>query len=132
VARRKRDDMRIEGRLETASAQQRRQPPPGIEVAAGSGERLAHERNQPLRSLRRRIETPRRRIRLFQHQPPAGPQEPRVRVDLLLRPAERCKLEARVNEVERSRLQGAREQIVLDDRDVLEPFPVQERSGGSK
>ena len=52
--------------------------------------------------------------------------------DLVSATTQRCDLEPSVDEIERRRLQLAREEVVLREHDVAEALPVHELSGGGE
>lgn len=75
---------------------------------------------------------PRRAVGLLEDQGAAVSDQTRVRLDLFVHPPERGELEARVNQVERRRLQSTGEQIVAHERHVAQPLVLHEGPRGLK
>jgi hypothetical protein len=67
---------------------------------------------------------PRAHIPLLQHHRVTRPEQSDVVRDLLWSTTQRCDLEPGVDEIERRRLQLAREEIVLREHDVAEALRV--------
>src|SRR5829696_10374646 len=113
MSRRKRQDLRSHIPFDTEAAEQVKELTAGLHVPAGLHERLPDEIDQALQRRRRRVELPRAHIPLLQHHLAARPEEPDVVGDLVWCTTQWCNLEPSVDEVERRRLQLAREEVVL-------------------
>src|SRR5215211_3599979 len=132
MSRRKRQDLGPDLPFDTEAAEQIKQLEAGLHVSTGPHERLPDELDQALQRTRRRVEAPRAHIPLLQHHRAARPEESEVVGDLVWSTTQRCDLEPSVDEVERRRLQLAREEVVLHEHDVAEALRVDELSGGGE
>src|SRR6266508_740190 len=129
MSRRKRQDLGPNVPFDTEAAEQVKQLKTGLDLSAGPHERLPDELDQAFQRTSRRVEMPRAHIPLLQHHRAGRPEESEVVGDLVGSTTQRGDLEPSVDEIERRRLQPAREEVVLREHDVAKPLPPHEMSG---
>src|SRR5829696_196630 len=126
MSRRKRQDLGSDVPFDIEAAEQVEQLAADVHVSAGLCKRLPDELDQAVQSTDRRVEIPRAHIPLLQRHRAARPEELDVVGDLILPTTQRCDLEPSVDQVERRRLQLAREEVVLHEHDVAEALRFHE------
>src|SRR5215216_422031 len=116
----KRDDLSPDASFDTELPQQMEMPSARFPISPAPPKRLHDQLDQPLQGGRRRIEVPGARVGVLEHDDSARPREPEVRLHLIVRASQGRDLVPGVHEVERARLELAREQVVLDEADIAE------------
>jgi hypothetical protein len=132
MSRRKRQNLGPDVPFDTGAAEQVEQLETGLDIPAGLHERLPDELDQALQRTRRRVEMPRAHIPLLQNDRASLPEQPEVRGELVWRTTQRCDLEPCVDEVERRRVELAREEVVLHECDVAEALRLHELCSGGE
>src|SRR5215204_5892975 len=132
MSRRKRQDLGSDAPFDTDAAEQVKQLETDVHVSARLCKRLPDELDQAVQRTDRRVEIPRAHIPLLQRHSAARPEELDVVGDLVWSTTQRCDLEPSVDQVERGRLQLAREEVVLREHDVAQALRVHELSGGGE
>src|SRR5215211_2451365 len=102
-------DLGPDGSFDPELAKQVEVLSPRVKISAAHPERFQDQRDQTVERRRGRVEVPGRRVRVFEHEDPAGPREPQVRLHLFVRAPHWRDLIPRVDEVEPVRLELARE-----------------------
>jgi hypothetical protein len=100
VSRRERDDGGSQLGLQPAATQKCKLPSPGLEIATSVAKRVEDHRDQPREVWCLGREAPGRAVGILEHDPTAGRDKPKISVELLLGPPQRCNLEPRVDKIE--------------------------------